>query len=396
MMQTTMTYPVNPLLGAVATPPVAEVHGWIEGRRFPPDKPLLDVSQAVPGYPPDPSLTSHLAAVIGELDSALYTEITGMPELRRALAGHTAALYGGVVVPAQVCITAGCNQAFCLAVMGLAAAGDEVILPLPYYFNHRMWLDMLGVKPVYLPFRADAGGVPEPAALAALITPRTRAIALITPNNPTGAIYSPKAMEAYFEVAKAHGVALVVDETYRDFITTDAPPHGLFARPDWPGTLVHLYSFSKVYCLTGYRVGAVIAGEGLLREITKAADCVAICAPAIGQRAALYGIENLSQWRRDKRGLMADRLEALRLALRRNDLDYELVSSGSYFAYMCHPFGDAPSAEVARRLADNHNVLCMPGSMFGPGQEPYLRFAFANLEAEHMEPLIQRLVASQG
>ena len=149
-------------------------------------------------------------------------------------------------------------------------------------------------------------------------------------------------------------------------------------------------------CLTGYRVGAVIAGEGLLREITKAADCVAICAPAIGQRAALYGIENLSQWRRDKRGLMADRLEALRLAFRRNDLDYELVSSGAYFAYLRHPFGDQQSADVARRLPDDHNVLCMPGGMFGPDQEPYLRFAFANLEAELMPALAERLVESQG
>lgn len=396
MMRAAMTYPVNPLLGAVATPPVAEVHGWIAGRSFPRRKPLLDVSQAVPGYPPDASLTDHLAAAVGEPDSALYTQITGTPALREALAGQTAALYGGSVAPGEVSITAGCNQAFCLAVMALAGAGDEVILPLPYYFNHRMWLDMLGVKPVYAPFRPEAGGVPEPDALAALITPRTRAIALITPNNPTGAIYGPEAMDAYFEVAKAHDIALVVDETYRDFLTHEGPPHGLFARPDWRGTLVHLYSFSKVYCLTGYRVGAVIAGEGLLGEITKAADCVAICAPAIGQRAALFGIEHLSRWRRDKRALMENRVSALRQAFRRNDLAYELVSAGAYFAYLRHPFGDAPSVDVARRLADDHNVLCMPGGMFGPDQEPYLRFAFANLEADLMEALAERLVASQG
>ena len=391
-----MTYSLNPLLGAVAAPPVAEVHGWIAGRRFPPEKPLLDVSQAVPGYPPDGSLTDHLASIVGDPESALYTDITGTPALRQALAGHTAALYGGVIEPARVCITAGCNQAFCLAMMALAGAGDEVILPLPYYFNHRMWLDMLGVRPTYMPFRPETGGIPDADELAGLITPRTRAIALVTPNNPTGAIYSAAVLDAYFEVAKAHNVALVIDETYRDFITAVGPPHGLFARPDWRATLVHLYSFSKVYCLTGYRVGAVIAGEGLLGEIAKAADCVAICAPALGQRAALFGLENLAGWRRDKRALMEDRVDALRLAFRRNDLGYDLVSAGAYFAYLRHPFGDQPSADVARRLADDHNVLCMPGAMFGPDQEPYLRFAFANLEAEHMAPLAERLVASQG
>ena len=389
-----MSYPVNPLIGAVAAPPVAEVQGWIAGRSFPRRKPLLDVSQAVPGYPPDRLLTDHLAAALGEADSSRYTEIHGTPELRRALAGQTAATYGGTVEAAQVAITAGCNQAFCLAVMALAGTGDEVVLPLPYYFNHRMWLDMLGVTPVYLTFRPEAA--PDPTEIARLMTPRTRAIVLITPNNPTGAIYPAAAMEAYFEIAKAHGAALVVDETYRDFITGGGPPHGLFARPDWRGTLVHLYSFSKVYCLTGYRVGAVIAGEALQGEIAKAMDCVAICAPAIGQRAALFGIENLADWRRDKRELMADRAAALRRALRRNDLAYELVSAGAYFAYLRHPFGDRPSAEVARSLADHHNVLCMPGAMFGPGQETYLRFAFANLEAEAMPALAERLVASQG
>lgn len=391
-----MTYALNSLLGAVATPPVAEVQEWIRDRRFPLGKPLLDVSQAVPGYAPDASLIDHLRDALGDPDSALYTDIMGTPALRRALARQTTTLYDGAIAPDQVAITAGCNQAFCLAIMALAAPGDEVILPLPYYFNHRMWLDMIGVRPVYLPFSAETGGVPDGDALAALITSRTRAIALITPNNPTGAIYSPAHMEAYFEIAKAHGVALVVDETYRDFITRHGPPHGLFARPDWRDTLVHLYSFSKVYCLTGYRVGAVIAGAALHNEIAKAADCVAICAPAIGQRAALYGIEHLSDWRRDKRSLMADRVTALGQAFRRDDLAYELVSAGAYFAYLRHPFGDCRSADVARRLADDHNLLCMPGAMFGPGQESYLRLAFANLDAELMPALAERLIASQS
>ena len=391
-----MPYAINPLLGAVAPPPVAEVHGWIAGRDFPADKPLLDVSQAVPGYPPDEALTDHLAKAVAEPATALYTDIEGTPELRAALAAHTAALYGGAIEAAEVAITAGCNQAFCLAITALAGPGDEVILPAPYYFNHRMWLDMMGVAPVTLAFHPERDGVPDAAEAAALITPRTRAIALITPNNPTGAVYPPAVMDGFFEVAKEHGIALVVDETYRDFLPGEAPPHGLFARPDWRDALVHLYSFSKVYCLTGYRTGAIIAPERFVAEAAKAADCVAICAPAIGQVAALYGLERLAGWRGDKRALMEDRLAALSLALRRNDMAYEVVSAGAYFAYLKHPFGETPSAEVARRLADEHNLLCIPGGMFGPGQDAYLRFAFANLGAEHMPALAERLVASQG
>ena len=390
-----MSYATNPLLGAVAPPPVAEVYGWIDGREFPDDKPLLDVSQAVPGYPPDEALTGHLAGLVSDPATSLYTDIHGVTPLRTALAAHTAALYNGAIEPGEVAITAGCNQAFCLAIMALAASGDEVILPVPYYFNHRMWLDMQGVTPVYMPFHEDQGGVPDPADVAALVTPRTRAIVLTTPNNPTGAVFDDTVMDAFFEAAKAHGIALVVDETYRDFLSAERPPHGLFARTDWRETLVHLYSFSKVYCLTGYRAGAIIAGETLLSQEIKAMDCISICAPAIGQAAALFGLEHLAGWRADKRALMADRVEALQLAFRRNDMAYEVVSAGAYFAYLKHPFGDTPSAQVARRLADDHNVLCIPGGMFGPGQEQYLRFAFANLDADLMPALAERMVASQ-
>ena len=157
------------------------------GRAFPADKPLLDVAQAVPGYPPDAALTAHLGEIVGRPETARYTDIQGTRALRTALAGQTGAIYAAPVEPAQVCITAGCNQAFCLATMALAGAGDEVILPAPYYFNHQMWLDMLGVTAVHLPFNAERGGVPDAADAAALIGPKTRAIVLVTPNNPTGA-----------------------------------------------------------------------------------------------------------------------------------------------------------------------------------------------------------------
>ena len=391
-----MSYPVNPLLGAVAAPPIAEVQGWVDGRTFPADKPLLDVAQAVPGYPPDAALTAHLAELVGRPETARYTDIQGTPALRAALAGQTSAIYAASIEPAQVCITAGCNQAFCLATMALAGAGDEVILPAPYYFNHQMWLDMLGITAVHLPFNADRGGVPDATDAAALIGPKTRAIVLVTPNNPTGATYPPAVLDEFFDLARSRGVALVVDETYRDFLTEAAPPHGLFGRDGWDGTLVHLYSFSKVYSLTGYRVGAVISGARLIGEIAKAMDCVSICAPRIAQDAALFGIENLARWRAEKRALMDARAAALRRAFSRNDLAYQLISAGAFFAYLRHPFEGVAGAEVARRLADEQNVLSLPGAMFGPGQDDFLRFAFANLDAQWMPELARRLVASQS
>jgi len=347
----------------------------------------------VPGYPPPRELTDHLATIVGEAATARYTDIPGLPALRQALAEDMAAFYGASIGADDVAITAGCNQAFCLAMLALARAGDEVILPLPYYFNHQMWLEMQGVVARPLAFRPERGGVPDPDEAAALIGPRTRAIVLVTPNNPTGAVYPAETIAAFYRLAEAHGLALVIDETYRDFLPADEPPHALFAEPGWRDTLAQLYSFSKVYCLTGYRVGSIICGPALAAEIAKAMDTVAICAPRIGQLAALYGLGHLDAWRRDNTLRMRERLAALRQALARNDLGYRLISAGAYFAYLAHPFDGRPAMQAARRLADEQNLLALPGSMFGLGQEAYLRLAFANVEAAAMPDLAARLAA---
>ena len=181
----------------------------------------------------------------------------------------------------------------------------------------------------------------------------------------------------------------------RIFATAIGPPHRLFQQPEWRDVFVQLYSFSKVYALTGYRVGSVIAGPRLVGEIEKIMDCVAICAPRIGQLAALYGLDSLGEWKDEKRRLMASRLAALRSAMANPDLSYGLLSAGAYFAYLRHPFAGVAAKDVARRLAREHSLLCLPGSMFGPGQENFLRLAFANVEGEVMPEIAVRLLESQ-
>jgi aspartate/methionine/tyrosine aminotransferase len=391
-----MSYRVNPLFSSVSPPPIAEAWSWIAGRTFPDDKPLIDLAQAEPSYPPAPELLQHLAEIIHRPESSRYTLIQGTPELRAAFAADLSDFYGAIVTTDEVSITAGCNQAFCLALMALAGAGDEVILPAPFYFNHDMWLNMLGVRAVPLSFQAAAGGVPDVEEAALKITARTRAIILVSPNNPTGAIYPPDVIRKFFELARDRGIALVLDETYKDFLPTEDAPHALLQEPDWPATLIQLFSFSKVYAITGHRVGGFLAGPKISAEITKAMDCAAICAPAIGQAAALFGLQNLDGWKREKRRLSLARLEALHQAMARNDLEYQVVSAGAFFAYMRHPHEGKSASEVARRLADEYNMLCLPGAFFGSGQESYLRFSFANVEADRMEEIAARLVDSQG
>ncbi|HEU4825563.1 MAG TPA: aminotransferase, partial [Dongiaceae bacterium] len=319
-MTTAPHYRLNTLLAGVAEPAIAEAQGWIAGRTFPKEKPLIDVCQAVPGYPPPAALTDHLARIVPEPATARYTDICGLPKLRASLAEDMTRFYGGPVAPEQVMITAGCNQAFCLAMMSLAQAGEEIVMPAPFYFNYEMWLQMLGIRLVPLSFRPDAGGEPDLAEAARAIGPRTKAIVLVSPNNPTGAVYKPETLRAFYDLAKDRGIALVLDETYRDFLPTDGAPHNLFSDPSWSQTLIHLYSFSKVFAMTGYRVGAIVAGGGFIDHAAKAMDCVAICAPRIGQLAAAYGLAHLDTWRAGITEMIGDRLLAVQSAFSRNDL----------------------------------------------------------------------------
>ncbi|MGB0499351.1 MAG: aminotransferase, partial [Rubricella sp.] len=275
---------IAPALAATFPPPVMEARRWLAETTLPEGLPLLNLSQAAPVAPPPEPLRAEMGRIVAEDAGAhLYGPVLGLPELREQVAADWSRVYGGAIDTGDVAITAGCNQAFCTVMQSLAAPGDNVILPLPWYFNHKMWLDMTGVETRLL--APGEGLVPDPAAAEALIDARTRAIILVTPNNPTGAEYPAGVLEAFRDVARRHGIALIVDETYRDFHSAEGAPHMLFADPDWRDVLIHLYSFSKAFRLTGHRVGAIIAAPERLAQMEKILDTVTICAPQIGQRA---------------------------------------------------------------------------------------------------------------
>ncbi|MEM7206421.1 MAG: aminotransferase [Pseudomonadota bacterium] len=380
----------NQFVNDCAPAPIAEAWSWVKD----PDSPeLLNLCQAVPAHLPPQSLLDHIGAAVARGEGATYTDIAGIAPLRDALASNINELYRGDVAADDIMMTAGCNQAFCAAIDALCQEGDEVILPLPYYFNHAMWLSIRGLNVRDIPF--DPGS-PEPSVdvAASLISPRTRAIVLVSPNNPTGARYSVECLKNFFALAKKNNVALIIDETYRDFIDESITPHTLFQRSDWRDHFVHLYSFSKVFALTGHRVGAIATGEKFREQLEKVQDCVAINAPHLGQIAALYGLQNLDQWKREKAQELIEKAVAIKTAFEHSDLKYKLVSSGAYFAYVEHPFNDTAHA-VAKRLASEFELICLPGTYFGAGQENYLRFAFANLSKEKFASVVERLIKSQ-
>ncbi len=388
-----MGYTIKPDISNTEAPPISESLSWIpvekKAREF------ITLSQAVPNYPPARELQSHIARLAIKPVTSLYTDILGIDPLRRALANHLSDSYCGQVTPDDIAITAGANQAFCLALMALADAEDNVIVPSPYFFNHQMWLDMRGIATHHMQCQPANGMLPEPDQARDLIDERTRAIILVTPNNPTGAIYPPVLIEAFFELCAEHGIALLIDEAYKDFRATSDPAHSLFARPQWRDTFVHLHSFSKSFSLTGYRVGGMAASPQLIANVEKLMDCVAICAPRIAQDAAHYALEHLAGWRVNKAIEMDAKLAALGAAFSDARLRYRLASCGAFFAYVEHPFDGEPAKSVAMRLARQHDLLALPGSMFGEGQERYLRIAFANAAADQMDDVVARLIESQ-
>uniref|UniRef100_UPI00356A06CA aminotransferase n=1 Tax=Rhodosalinus sp. TaxID=2047741 RepID=UPI00356A06CA len=271
--------------------------------------------------------------------------------------------------------------------------GCEVILPTPWYFNHKMWLDMAGVRAVPLPCGDDL--LPDPERAAALITSRTRAIVLVTPNNPGGVEYPADVVASFYHLAQDRGLTLILDETYRDFDARPGAPHDLFADPDWPRHLVHLYSFSKAYRLTGHRTGAMVADAATLAEAEKFLDTVAICPPQLGQHAALFGLRHLAQWLAGERAEILDRRAAIETgAGRLADAGWRLKGVGAYFAYLEQPFALA-SDELAQRMISDIGVLALPGTMFVPEADAsgarHLRIAFANVDRAGIEELYARL-----
>jgi aspartate/methionine/tyrosine aminotransferase len=392
-----MLHPLNPAMAGTEAPPVMEARRWIEGRSFPPDRPLLNVSQAAPVDPPPEALRRAIAeAALHDPAAHLYGPVLGLPALRSEIAARWSAAYGGEIGAAQVAITQGCNQAFCAVLATLAGAGDEVILPTPWYFNHKMWLDMAGVTTVPLP--TGQGLVPDAAEAASRITSRTRAIVLVSPNNPGGAEYPAETLRAFRDLARARGLALIVDETYRDFDAREGAPHPLFADPAWDDSFIHLYSFSKAYRLTGHRIGAIVAAAARLAEVEKFLDTVAICPSQLGQIAALWGMRNLAAWVAAERREILARRAAMTAGFAALP-GWRLLGCGAYFAYAEHPFPD-PSPVIARRLVDQASVLLLPGTMFQPAAHAagaaQVRIAFANLDMPGISILFQRLASFSG
>lgn len=366
--------------------PIGAATGLLADRRD--DRPLLNLSQAAPSFAPPPEIAARTQAAATEPEGSRYTLQPGIPSVRQAVADDLSSAYAASVADDDIVITAGCNQAFCAVINAVAGPGDNVVLVVPFYFNHDMWLRVEGIDPRYVHPAQDL--VPTADEIAAVMDERTRAVTIVTPGNPSGAITPPERIAEIAELCTARDVALVLDETYRSYRGTDEPAHRMFDIPTWRDTVVSLHSFSKDLAIPGYRVGAIVAGERLRVEALKILDCVTICAPSLGQLAVETGLRECGDWRAAQAERIIGLQHAFEATMAERPGRFELVGAGAYFGWVGH-HRDRPTVDVVKQLLVDHSVLTIPGIAFTPEDEGMIRFSFANLDLDDLPELGSRL-----
>ena len=226
----------------------------------------ISLGQGVVHYGPPPEVYEAVAGMDGDATNHIYHPATGLPSLRERLHAKLAADNGIVVgVDQTVMVTAGSNMGFYHSVLAIADPGDEIILLTPFFFNHEMAVGMANCRAVLVP--TDEGYQPQPERIEAAITPRTRAVVTVSPNNPAGAVYSREDLIAINRMCCERGIYHISDEAYEYFTYDGAEHYSPASATDAAGHTISLFSFSKSYGMASWRVGYLVAPTHLLQAL---------------------------------------------------------------------------------------------------------------------------------
>ncbi|MDC3080716.1 aminotransferase [Paracoccaceae bacterium] len=381
---------INKFVLATQKPPVMEVRDWVKLHDNS-ETPLLNLSQAAPMSPPPDSLLKFLSEQALLTENHLYGDVLGDIPLREEIVNVWNEEYSSSICINNVAITSGCNQAFCAAISTIASAGDSILLPVPWYFNHEMWLTLQGIKIIPLP--CDINMNPDIGIAKRLIDKKTKAIVMVTPNNPTGIEYPSDLIKKFSNLARDNNIKLIIDETYKNFGNKQS---NILYKGKWSDHLIQLYSFSKVFRLTGHRVGLMVASKSFMKQVEKFLDTTTICPNRLAQKAAYFGLLNLQEFMKE---------EKLKIKKLKDTFEKELsflpnwtlLGIGGYFAYLGYN-STLGSISVAKKLLADQNILTIPGDMFFPKSKNLfikerrsIRIAFANSTNEEIIELFKRL-----
>ena len=352
----------------------------------------ISLGQGMVHFGPPREATDAAADALGDMVTHEYGDGAGSAALVAKIEEKLRAENGiDVARGSTVMVTAGANMAFMHVVFAITEPGDEIILPVPFYFNHDMAIEMAGCRTVRV--ATDAHYQLDVDALRRAITPKTRAIVTVTPNNPSGAVFSESSLRMVNALCAERGIFHVADEVY-EYFTYDGATH--FSPASTPGAEAHtitMYSLSKTYGFAGWRIGYVVYPDALASAMAKSQDTILVCPTMISQVAAIAAMDV-------GRGYCAPHVHAL--AGIRDIVRHELSSlaplaevpaaeGGFYVLLKVHT--DRPPLEVAERLIREHRVAVTPGPAFGMTDGCYFRVAYGALQKATVAEGIGRLVS---
>ncbi|MDP4837491.1 MAG: aminotransferase class I/II-fold pyridoxal phosphate-dependent enzyme [Burkholderiales bacterium] len=359
----------------------------------------ISLGQGVVNYGPPEGAIQALPSLMGDTQLHKYQSVLGHSGLLEALTQKLSA-ENNIQPNAEslVMVTAGSNMAFLNCVMAVGDPDDEFILPMPFYFNQEMAIRMCGCVPVTVPVNEDWSLDVE--ALAAAITPRTRAIVTVSPNNPTGAVYSEAALTAVNKLCAEKGIYHFSDEAY-EYFTYGGARH--FTPASLPGAARHTFSFysmSKNYGMASWRIGYVVFPADLFDAMNKVQDTNLICAPVPSQLLALQVLTYGRAWVAPKVEALAAVRENVYAALSQlGDLVQFPKTQGAFYVLMKMPGlkGEQDPLAFNRAMAQKHKVVSIPGFAFGltnTQEANYQRLSYGALQAASVSEGVERYVAA--
>ena len=309
-----------------------------------------------------------------------YTANLGLMELRDAIADELARLYGAEYNPAnEIMVTIGASEAMMCAMLAVLDPGDEILIPEPCFVSYGPTAEFAGGKVVWVPTSAEHDFEVTAADIEARITPRTKALFLGYPNNPTGAVMTRETMAEIAELVVKHDLFVISDEIYDRLVYGEAYDRGHVCVPTLPGLwerTILLGGFSKGYAMTGWRIGWACAPKPLLDQMYKAHQYVVMSAPTMGQVGALAGIreaqgavETMRQAYDARRRVIVDGLRAAGLPT--------FEPEGAFYAFPDIRSTGLSSEDFAQQLLHEEHVACVPGHAFGPSGDGFLRCSYA-------------------
>jgi aspartate/methionine/tyrosine aminotransferase len=373
-------------LAAVQTPVIPVVGRWIAETPG-----TISLGQGVVSYGPPPEAVEAARRFGSTLADHRYGPVEGLPALVEAIDGKLARENGvGVRGSSRIVVTAGGNLAFVNAILAVTDPGDEVILPSPYYFNHEMAIVIAGGRAVPVPTQRDYQL--DVQAVADAITSRTRAVVTVSPNNPTGAVYSAESLRAINGLCGDRGLFHIHDEAY-EYFTYGGVAH--CSPGGFDGASRHtisLYSLSKAYGMASWRIGYMVIPERLWDAVNKIQDTLLICPPAVSQHAALaalavgrsYTSAHLSELDGLRR-LILERLED-------PDVPCDVPPAAGAFYYLVRVHSTLDPLTLTERLIRRHQVAVIPGSAFGDTAGCSIRISYGALRPESVAEGAGRLV----